>query len=199
MRTSQKPWVAQLLHCVRYELDGPGIESLPIPVVEPYKARVCDRSLAGIEGSNPARGMAVCVLSKDKMQVTQYRENSQRNDVFRIPWGSRTFLWNGYRVSFPGVKTPTQYSAEIKERVELYLYSVSGPPWPLSGRTLAFAFTFIPIRWQWNINSDMLIHVRVFVKNFALSMISKGNICHKVMTSFGLLIDMTWMWETKDR
>jgi hypothetical protein len=31
---------------------------------------------------------------------------------------------------------PTQSSAEIKERVELYLYSPSEPSWPVLGRTL---------------------------------------------------------------
>ena len=42
--------------------------------------------------------------------------------------------------SFPGVKrlgcglahTPP-FSAEVKERVELYLFSPSGPPWPVLG------------------------------------------------------------------
>jgi len=42
--------------------------------------------------------------------------------------------------SFPGVKRrgcgvdhPPPSSAEVKERVELYLYSPSGPSWPLVG------------------------------------------------------------------
>jgi len=42
--------------------------------------------------------------------------------------------------SFPGVKQPgrgvdhpTPSSAEVKERVELYLYSPSGPSWPVLG------------------------------------------------------------------
>jgi len=42
--------------------------------------------------------------------------------------------------SFPGVKRPgrgvdhpPQSSAEVKERVELYLYSTSGPSWPVLG------------------------------------------------------------------
>jgi hypothetical protein len=42
--------------------------------------------------------------------------------------------------SFPGVKRPERgldhsppSSAEVKERVELYLYSPSGPSWPVLG------------------------------------------------------------------
>jgi len=42
--------------------------------------------------------------------------------------------------SFPGVKRPElgvdhqpPYSAEVKERVGIYLYYSSGPPWPVRG------------------------------------------------------------------
>jgi hypothetical protein len=52
-------------------------------------------------------------------------------------------------VSFPGVKRPGRgvhhppsSSAEVKERVELYLYSTSGPSSPVLGWTLPFTFTF---------------------------------------------------------
>ena len=45
--------------------------------------------------------------------------------------------------SFPGVKRPGRRvdhpptsSAEVKERIELYLYSPSGPSWLVLGRTL---------------------------------------------------------------
>jgi hypothetical protein len=45
--------------------------------------------------------------------------------------------------SFPGVKWPGRgadhpppTSAEVKERVELYLYSPSGPSWPVLGKNL---------------------------------------------------------------
>jgi hypothetical protein len=37
-----------------------------------------------------------------------------------------------------GVNRPPQSIAEVKEREELYLYSPSGPSWPLLGRTLPF-------------------------------------------------------------
>ena len=46
----------------RYWLNGPGIESQPIPVAERSKARVCGRSFAGVLGSNPVGGMDVCVV-----------------------------------------------------------------------------------------------------------------------------------------
>jgi hypothetical protein len=37
-----------------------------------------------------------------------------------------------------GVDHPYPSSARVKERVELYLYSPSGPSWPVLGRTLPF-------------------------------------------------------------
>jgi hypothetical protein len=35
-----------------------------------------------------------------------------------------------------GVYHPPPSSADVKERVKLYLYSLSGPSWPVLGRTL---------------------------------------------------------------
>ena len=58
------------------------------------------------------------------------------------PWGPPSLLYNGYRV-FPGVKRPghgvdhtTPYSNEVKERVELYIYSPSGSSCHVLGWTL---------------------------------------------------------------
>ena len=54
------------------------------------------------------------------------------------PWGRPSLLYNGNGVSSPGVKRPgrgtdhqTPPRAEVKGRVQLYLYSPSGPSWPL--------------------------------------------------------------------
>jgi hypothetical protein len=54
------------------------------------------------------------------------------------PWGPPSLLYSGYRVSFPGVNRPGRgvnhpppSSAEVKERVELYLFSPTGPSWPV--------------------------------------------------------------------
>ena len=50
------------------------------------------------------------------------------------PWGPPSLRCNEYRVFFPGVKRqwrgvnhPPPNSAEVKEKVELYFYSPSGP------------------------------------------------------------------------
>ena len=40
-----------------------------------------------------------------------------------------------------GVDSPPPSSAEVKERVELYLYSPYGPSWLVLGRTLPFTYT----------------------------------------------------------
>jgi hypothetical protein len=73
--------------------------------------------------------------------------NPGGGEIFRTrpdrPWGPPSLLYNGYQVSFPGVKRsgrgvdhPPSSSARVKERVELYLYSPSRPSWPFLGRTL---------------------------------------------------------------
>jgi len=65
-------------------------------------------------------------------------------------WGTPSLLYNGYRVSFPGVKRPGRgvdhpppFSAEIEERVELDLYSPSEPSWPLLGWIWPLPWPFI--------------------------------------------------------
>jgi hypothetical protein len=63
------------------------------------------------------------------------------------PWGPPSHLYNGYRVSFPGVKRPERgvdnppsSCAEVKERVELYLYSST---WAfVACSRVNFTFTF---------------------------------------------------------
>jgi len=47
----------------------------------------------------------------------------------------------GLRRPGRGVDHPPQFSAEFKERVELYLYSPSGPSWPVLNFTFTFTFT----------------------------------------------------------
>ena len=68
-------------------------------------------------------------------------------------WDPPSLLHIGYRVSFPGLKLsgrvvnhPHSYCAEVKERVELYLYSPSGPSWPVLVQTLLLHYSiFHPV------------------------------------------------------
>jgi len=64
------------------------------------------------------------------------------SQIFRTgphwPWDPNSLPYNGDRVSFSGVKRPGRgvdhpppAIAEVKERVELYLYYPSVPSWPV--------------------------------------------------------------------
>ena len=87
------------------------------------------------------------------------------DEIFRTrpdrPWGPTSLLYNGYRVFFLGVKRPGRgvnqtpsSSAEVKERVELYLYYSSESSEPVVGQTLPLPFSFlmfvIPSCWSRN-------------------------------------------------
>jgi hypothetical protein len=61
---------------------------------------------------------------------------------------------------FPGDKTagarhwpPTSSSAEVEEGVELYIYSSSGPSWPVLGQTLCVLVTFVTV---WSLHSNYI-------------------------------------------
>ena len=73
--------------------------------------------------------------------------NPGGSEIFRTrpdrPWGSFSLLHNRYRVCFPRIKRPGDgvnhlplSSSEANEIVELYIYSLSGPSWPVIGRNL---------------------------------------------------------------
>ena len=94
----------------------------------------------------------ICLAKGGPRLLSQY-SNSPRagqsgdripvgGEIFRTrpdwPWGPPSLLYNGYRVSFPGVDLlgrgvnhPPSFCAEVEERVELYLYSPSGSSWPV--------------------------------------------------------------------
>ena len=99
----------------------------------------------------------LCFVSTDKMQnarqstlktitdgVQSTREHKKKS---RPAPGTHPSSWTWIPRLFPGVKRPGRCvnhppscSSEVKERVELYLYSPSGPSWPVLGRHLPLPF-----------------------------------------------------------
>ena len=86
------------------------------------------------------RSLSFC----DSLQAGRARDRILVDaSIFRTcpdrPWGQYSLLYNGYRVSPRGEaagswsSSPTPSSAEVKEGVELYIYSPSGPSWPVLG------------------------------------------------------------------
>ena len=95
------------------------------------------------------------LYSKELGQLSRYRltlgwtvrgSNPGGDEIFSSlpdwPWGPPSLLYNGYwifsRDKRPGCgfDHPPPSSAEVNKRVELYLYSPSGPSWPVRGWTL---------------------------------------------------------------
>jgi hypothetical protein len=85
-------------------------------------------------------------LSADRNNVvgtswTVQGSNLRKSEIFRTrperPWEPPSLLYSEYRVFRSGKvvrawsSPPTPPSAEVKERVELYLYSSSVPSWPV--------------------------------------------------------------------
>jgi hypothetical protein len=58
--------------------------------------------------------------------------------------GTGSFL--GVKRPGHGVEQPLPSSVEVKERVELYVYSTSGSSWPVIGRSLLLPLTFLASR-----------------------------------------------------
>jgi hypothetical protein len=85
-------------------------------------------------GRNGVVGIVTCYgLYGPKLESQWEQIFRARPDRSRSP---SSLLYNGYRVSFLGVKRPRRgvdhpfpSSAEVNERVQLYLYSPSGPSW----------------------------------------------------------------------
>jgi len=85
-----------------------------------------------------------CIL-QDNVKFVLFMKDHNGGKIFHTrpdwPRAPPSLLSNGYWVSFPEVKqlghavdSPPPSSVEVKERVEIYLYSPSIPSWPVLGR-----------------------------------------------------------------
>ena len=90
--------------------------------------------------------------------------------------GAHPVLYTMGTGSFPGVKRlgcgidhPPPYSAEVKERVELYLLPPSEPLWPVIGWTLLLLYLYrTPWRWPfegWNMSEWPRVNEAVLIIN----------------------------------
>ena len=109
------------------------------------------------------------------------------------PWGQPSLFCNGYQVFLGeggvnrpghGIDHPPSSSIEFKERAELYLYSPSGPLWPVLVWTLPFTFTFI---W----GSLLFNHRFLFIIYYTLP---KHTVYCKLMWSLTIYLLMWRMW-----
>jgi len=76
------------------------------------------------------------------------------------------------------VLTTTPYNAEVKERVELYLYSTSGPSWPVIGRTLPYLYCYTHYfaeAFQANTETVMLTTTVPLAVTYLTAHLSLGN------------------------
>jgi len=83
------------------------------------------------------------------------------------PGTPTSLLYNGYRISFPGLKRPGRgvvrsflSSAEVKETVEAYHHSSSGPQWPVIGRVLPILPLCILLCYTYTLYIILRIHNR---------------------------------------
>jgi hypothetical protein len=107
-----------------------------------------------VNSSSPWRDSSVGIATRYGLDGPgiEYRKGRDFPHPSRRALGPPSLLHNGYRV-LPGINAagawrwpPTPSSAEVKERVELYLYSSSGTSWPVLGWPLPLPFTSISTR-----------------------------------------------------
>jgi hypothetical protein len=111
--------------------------------------------------------MWIFLLTSDWLQGGRSRDQIPVGARFSAPvqtgpGGLSNLLYNGYRV-IPGGKAaeawrwpPTPSSAEVKERMELYPYSPSGPSWPILVRNLPLPF----------IRTCVHIHTSTYIRTY---------------------------------
>jgi hypothetical protein len=122
--------------------------------------------LFGVKRVSILKALFICYNISLSVWCLRYRHNSVSTETLDSPeiksrwgevfhscadgsWGPPNLLYNGYHVSFPGVKWPgcgvdhpRPSSAEVKERVELNLYSTSGCSWPVRGMFDVLSYNF---------------------------------------------------------
>jgi hypothetical protein len=91
-------------------------------------------------------GVAVCTATRYGLDGPGIESRWGRDFPQTGPEAYLASYTTGTGVKRPGrgINHPTPYSAEVKDRIELYLYSLSGPSWPVLGQTLPFYLCYCP-------------------------------------------------------
>ena len=114
----------------------------PTPGIKCYKNR---STLFRVFSYAVTGDVTVVLQSVERLSMdwTVQESNPGRGEIFRTNSGAHPSSCNVGIGSIPGVKRPgrgvdhpTSSNPEVVERVELYLYSPSGPSWPVTARTL---------------------------------------------------------------
>ena len=76
-------------------------------MAERYKAKVCGRSLSGVAGSNPAGGMAVCVICVAQLGRKHRQKKNQNQKVVQMKHREQKKFDIGtrYRLDDPGIES----------------------------------------------------------------------------------------------
>jgi hypothetical protein len=93
-------------------------------------------------------------------------EQRQLEISYRLVWYQPSVRWVpglSPGVNRPGrsVDHPPPSSAEVKERVELYLNSPSGPSWPVVGRTLPLPLKLSEVSYGEVLGDRSAMYIRV--------------------------------------
>jgi hypothetical protein len=113
--------------------------------------------------------------------------NSVRGEIFHTRpgrlLGQPTLLYNGYRV-IPGnmaARTwrcpPTTSSAEVKERVELYVNSTSGPSWSILGKNLFYRIRMPIIVYTVLISNNITFPFEITVWSHRIARLLASYVC----------------------
>ena len=126
-------------HSTQFKIHSPVIRRTYNGRTEGHNTIMKKRTLAGVAQSvqRLATGLPAWGSNPDQGQI--FRTHPDR------PCVPPSLLYNGHRVSFPGLRRPGRgvnhpppSSAEVKQRVGIYLYSHSGPSEPVTGQNLPF-------------------------------------------------------------
>ena len=139
--SAKRPFIILRIHCV---------------ILQILNAANCSEDISPLWNSSMGRDSSVGIATRYGLDGRGIESRWGRD----FPHPSRPALepnqplYNGYRVSPRGKAAgawrwpTTTSSAEVKERVELYLYSPYGPSWPFIGWTLPLPLPFMEFFWD---------------------------------------------------